>query len=182
MRTIATPLQGCLVIEPVIYRDSRGYFYESYQQEKFRLHGIEADFVQDNQAFSTKGTLRGLHYQTGSSAQAKLIRVLAGSIFDVAVDIRPESPTYGQHYGIELNDENHRQLFIPAGFAHGYLTLSDTALVFYKCDQYYDPAAEGGLRYNDEELNISWPETDPAALILSERDKLWPEFSKHRAI
>jgi len=148
MRLEETELPGCFIVHPKIHRDHRGYFYESYNQKAFEAIGIQRNFIQDNQAFSVKGTLRGLHYQTGEAAQSKLLRVLSGSIFDVAVDIRTDSPTYGKYFGIELSADNHKQFFIPAGFAHGYLTLSDFAIVFYKCDNFYDPLSEGCFGYS----------------------------------
>lgn len=177
-----TKLQGCFILHPKIHRDHRGYFYESYNQKAFDEMGVSNHFVQDNQAFSTKGTLRGLHYQTGSAAQAKLLRVLAGSIYDVAVDLRENSPTYGQYFGLELSADNHLQFYIPEGFAHGYLTLSDYALVFYKCDQYYNPKAEGGLMYDDPAIKIDWPEIHGLSCNLSDRDTKWPPFGKHKAV
>jgi dTDP-4-dehydrorhamnose 3,5-epimerase len=174
MKIEQTPLKDCYVIHDTIFKDSRGYFFESFNQQKFaQLTGLDVHFVQDNQSSSTKGVLRGLHFQKGDAAQAKLVRVLQGSVLDVAVDLRKNSPTYGQHFTIELTDTSHTQLFIPRGFAHGFVVLSDTAVFFYKCDNLYNKAAEGGLMYNDPELNIDWrlPESE---LILSDKDLVNP--------
>jgi dTDP-4-dehydrorhamnose 3,5-epimerase len=174
MKIEQTPLKDCYVIHDTIFNDSRGYFFESFNQQKFaQLTGLDVHFVQDNQSSSTKGVLRGLHFQKGDAAQAKLVRVLQGSVLDVAVDLRKNSPTYGQHFTIELTDTSHTQLFIPRGFAHGFVVLSNTAVFFYKCDNLYNKAAEGGLMYNDPELNIDWrlPESE---LILSDKDLVNP--------
>jgi dTDP-4-dehydrorhamnose 3,5-epimerase len=177
MPVITTPIEGLIVIEPRVFADDRGYFFESFNARSFALEtGLDAHFVQDNQAQSARGVLRGLHFQTGASAQAKLVRVLSGEVFDVAVDLRPQSPTLGQWYGLVLSAQNKRQLFVPRGFAHGYLVLSDTAEFFYKCDNYYDPAAEGGLRYDDPALGINWPFPEGALLTVSDRDRKWPLF------
>jgi len=169
-----TPLEGLLIIEPKVHGDDRGYFFESYNMRQLQeLTGYSTPFVQDNQARSVKNVLRGLHYQNPPTPQAKLIRVLEGAIWDVAVDIRKNSPTYGQWYGIELNAENKLQFLIPHGFAHGYAVLSDTAEVFYKCDNFYDKSAEGGLYFNDPALNIDW-KIDKTLAIISEKDKNQP--------
>lgn len=175
---IETEIPGLLIFEPKIWGDHRGYFYESYNQQIFADAGIDCTFVQDNQARSGFGVLRGLHYQTGEHAQAKLVRVLEGEVLDVAVDLRPGSPTYGKHKTVRLSGENKRQFFVPRGFAHGYVVLSETAEFFYKCDNFYHKAAEGGLIYNDPTLNIDW-EIDLEKAILSEKDLILPKFGEH---
>lgn len=168
-----TPIADLIVFEPRVFGDERGYFFESYNDRLFAEEGnINAQFVQDNQAASTKGVLRGMHLQHGDAAQAKLVRVIEGSVFDVAVDLRPNSPTLHQWYGIELTAENRKQLFVPRGFAHGYLVLSDTATFAYKCDNYYNKAQEGGLRYNDPKIGIEWPDLG-VELKVNERDLNW---------
>jgi len=179
MPFLATPIEGLIVFEPQIWKDDRGYFYESYNQKTFADGGIDTVFVQDNQAFSSFGVLRGLHYQVGDSAQAKLVRVIHGEVLDVAVDLRPDSKTYGEWYSIRLSAENAKQLFVPRGFAHGYLVLSETAIFCYKCDNFYDKEAEGGLNYNDKALNINW-ELPEAKLLLSDKDKVYPPFGSHK--
>jgi len=171
MKFIETQLKGCYILEPNIFGDERGYFFESYNQRAFNEGiGQEVNFVQDNQSSSKYGTLRGLHYQKGGRAQAKLVRVLSGEVLDVAVDIRPDSETYGQHVAIKLNAENKKQLFVPRGFAHGFVTLSAHAEFFYKCDNFYNKESEGGIIYNDPKLNIDWV-IDEDAIILSEKDR-----------
>jgi len=170
MTITATPLEGCLVLTPRIFNDDRGYFFESYSERNFNeAVGYEVKFIQDNQSFSTKGVFRGLHLQKGEHAQSKLVRVTQGEVLDVAVDVRKSSPTYGQHFSVRLTDQNHTQFFIPRGFAHGFIVLSDTAVFQYKCDNYYNKASEGGLLYSDPELNIDWgmPLSD---LLVSEKD------------
>lgn len=179
MPFITTDFPELLIFEPRIFEDERGYFYESFNRHTFEEAGIYADFVQDNQARSTYGVLRGLHYQVGSSAQAKLVRVIEGEVLDVVVDLREDSPMYGQWYSIILSAENKRQFYVPAGFAHGYAVLSPTATFFYKCDNYYDKSAEGGLLYNDPALNIDWQIPLDKA-ILSDKDKILPVFGQHR--
>jgi len=176
-----THIEGLLIFEPRVFTDERGYFYESFNKNAFAEAGVQDEFVQDNQSKSTYGVLRGLHYQTGEHAQSKLVRVLEGSVLDVAVDIRPDSPTYGEHYAIELSAENQLQFYVPHGFAHGFLVLSDTATFFYKCDNFYNKASEGGIAYDDPTLNIDWqiPTKD---LILSEKDMVNPAFGTHRLI
>ena len=176
MNFIATKLQGCYVIEPKVILDERGYFMESFNEKTFQ-NGVEqaVHFVQDNQSFSTKGVLRGLHYQTGEHAQAKLVRVLQGEVLDVAVDIRPESPTFGQYEAVILSGENQKQFFVPRGFAHGFLVLSETATFFYKCDNFYNKESEGGIIYNDETINIDW-QFSFKNLIISEKDKVQPNL------
>lgn len=174
-----TEIQGLLVFEPKVFEDSRGYFFESYNENVFREAGITSEFVQDNQSSSTFGVIRGLHYQLAPYAQAKLVRVLHGSILDVAVDIRKGSPTYGQVYTIELTNENRKQLFIPAGFAHGFSVLSDFAEVMYKCDAYYSKENEGGIIYNDPALKIDWRIPLDKAIV-SDKDKVMPVLAKCR--
>jgi len=171
MQIETTPLQGCYIIHDTIFKDSRGYFFESFNQKQFAgLTGIDANFVQDNQSCSTKGVLRGLHFQQGEFEQAKLVRVLQGAVLDVAVDIRKNSSTFGQHFALELSEASGTQLYIPRGFAHGFVVLSERAVFFYKCDNYYNKQAESGIRYNDPSLEINWrlPEKE---IILSEKDK-----------
>jgi dTDP-4-dehydrorhamnose 3,5-epimerase len=169
-----TKLKGCFIIEPKIIKDERGYFMESFNEKTFQI-GInqEVRFVQDNQSFSSRGVLRGLHYQAGEHAQAKLVRVLQGEVLDVAVDIRPESETYGQHVTILLSGENQKQFFVPRGFAHGFLVLSETATFFYKCDNFYNKESEGGVIYNDSEINIDW-QFDLNNVLVSDKDQQLP--------
>jgi dTDP-4-dehydrorhamnose 3,5-epimerase len=170
-----TKLKGCYIIEPKIISDERGHFMESFNKKTFS-EGIQQDinFVQDNQSFSTKGVLRGLHYQCGAHAQAKLVRVLHGVVLDVAVDLRKNSPTFGQYESIVLSAENQIQFFIPRGFAHGFLVLSETATFFYKCDNFYHKESEGGLMYNDQSVNIDWQFNDE--FIISEKDQILPNL------
>lgn len=182
MNFIPTSLAGCFIIEPKIFYDDRGYFMESFNEKTFMdLSGQSVHFVQDNQSFSTRGVLRGLHYQTGEHAQAKLVRVLSGEVLDVAVDIRPESPTYGQYVSVLLTAENQRQFFVPRGFAHGFLVLSETATFFYKCDNFYNKESEGGIIFNDPAIGIDWqiPQTD---LILSEKDLIQPTLTHAKKV
>lgn len=167
------------IFEPRVFGDERGYFFESYNQRVFAEKGIERPFVQDNQAFSRRGVLRGLHYQTGSHAQAKLVRVLQGEVLDIAVDIRPDSPTYGQVFSVVLSAENKRQLYIPRGFAHGYVVLSDTAEFFYKCDNFYAPEAEAGIHPLCPNLNIDW-KLPANELTIAARDLAFPVFGQHK--
>lgn len=174
MKVIDRPIDGLIVLEPVIHRDDRGYFFESYNKLTFeRATGVQIDFMQDNQALSVKNVLRGLHFQNNPVPQAKLLRVIEGSIWDVAVDIRKNSPTYLQYFGIELSAENKLQFFIPHGFAHGYTVLSDTAIVAYKCDNLYSKEHEGGMLYNDPAISIDW-KIDMGKAIVSEKDKKQP--------
>jgi dTDP-4-dehydrorhamnose 3,5-epimerase len=171
-----TKLKGCFIIEPTIFNDKRGYFFESYNQSKFNeALGSNVQFCQDNESFSTKGVLRGLHYQTGKFAQAKLVRVVRGSVLDIAVDIRRESPTFGQHISVELTEDNKKQIFVPRGFAHGFIVLSDTAILSYKCNNLYNKAFEGGIIYNDPTLNIDW-QLPEDKFIISEKDVNLPTF------
>ena len=169
-----TKLKGCFVLEPKIIKDERGYFMESFNEKTFAEGvGQKITFVQDNQSFSTKGVLRGLHYQTGEHAQAKLVRVLQGEVIDVAVDLRPNSPTFGQYESVLLTGENQTQFFIPREFAHGFLVLSETATFFYKCDNFYNKESEGGLLFNDATVNINW-NFPTEQLIISEKDTVLP--------
>jgi dTDP-4-dehydrorhamnose 3,5-epimerase len=172
-----TPLEGCIIIKPTVLGDERGYFFESFNQKRFQeLTGNNTVFVQDNQSYSTKGVLRGLHLQKGKSAQAKLVSVVKGEVLDIAVDLRAGSKTFGKHFGIRLSESNHLQLFIPRGFAHGFVVLSDEAIFQYKCDNYYDKAAEGGIHYADPDLAIDWilPQDQ---LIISSKDLELPNAS-----
>lgn len=173
MKIIKTDIPGLLIIEPVLFEDKRGYFYESYNNEKFQQDGIHHVFVQDNESKSTYGVIRGLHMQAAPYSQAKLIRVLKGSIYDVAVDVRKNSPTFGQWFGVELTEKNHLQLLVPRGLCHGFSVLSETATVFYKCDELYHPESETGIRYNDPELNIDWKIPEDSRQ-LSLKDKKLP--------
>lgn len=170
-----TFIKDLVLLTPKIFEDDRGYFFESYNKSKLSDLGIHIDFVQDNQSFSQKGTLRGLHYQNPPFAQTKLLRVLQGEIMDVAVDLRKDSPTFGKQYGVILSSENKKQLLIPQGFAHGFSVLSETAVVLYKCDQYYHKQSEGGIRYDDATLNIDWG-MDLKEAIVSEKDAILPSF------
>ena len=176
MPFIETGIPDLLVFEPVVFDDSRGFFFEAYNQKMFGGAGIECQFVQDNQSRSTYGVVRGLHYQVAPFAQAKLVRTLVGSILDVAVDIRKGSPTFGKVYSIELSAANKKQLFIPAGFAHGFSVLSEVAEVMYKCDQFYSKASEYGIIYNDPTLNIDWQVPMDKAII-SEKDLVLPQLA-----
>ena len=170
MELIETPLKDCYIIRNSIFKDDRGYFFESFNHRKFsQLTGWEGSFVQDNQSESSYGVIRGLHFQAGEHAQAKLVRVLKGKVLDVAVDIRPDSPTFGQSFSIELSDENETQLFIPRGFAHGFSVLSPSAAFYYKCDNYYNKSAEGGINPYDKTLAIDW-QIIPEKAVLSEKD------------
>ncbi len=173
-----TPIPGVKIFDPKVFGDQRGYFYEVYSARLWAEAGVRDVFIQDNQAYSSRGVLRGLHYQRGAAAQAKLVRVIDGEVFDVAVDCRPDSPTYGEHFGIVLSGENKRQLYVPRGFAHGYVVLSATAVFAYKCDNYYAPGAEGGLRYDDPALGIDWG-IESEAVQLSEKDRILPTFGQH---
>lgn len=172
---IRTDIDGVIIVEMKAFGDNRGYFMETYHEEKFREGGITAKFVQDNQSKSTKGVLRGLHFQK-THPQAKLVRVIKGEVYDVAVDLRKDSPTYGKYVGAILSDENKNQFFIPKGFAHGFLVLSDEAEFTYKCDDFYHPEDEGGLMWNDPEIGIDWPLDGIDDLNLSEKDMNNPSF------
>lgn len=175
MPFVKTDFPGLLLFEPRVFTDSRGYFYESYNEKVFNDEGIHVSFVQDNQARSSYGVIRGLHFQKEPFAQSKLVRALNGSILDVVVDLRQGSPTYGKAYTVELSEENKQQLFIPKGFAHGYSVLSETAEVFYKCDQFWNPDAEDGIFFNDVSLDIDWKIPEDRQVI-SEKDKVYPLF------
>jgi dTDP-4-dehydrorhamnose 3,5-epimerase len=170
-----THFPGLLIFEPTVFEDSRGYFFESYNQKLFSENGIEINFVQDNQALSSYGIVRGLHFQMNPFAQTKLIRVLSGKIIDAVVDIRKNSPTYGHAYTIELSAENKKQLLIPKGFAHGYSVISETAEVFYKCDAFYHKESEGGILWNDPKLNIDW-KVPVDEVVVSEKDARYPSL------
>jgi dTDP-4-dehydrorhamnose 3,5-epimerase len=177
MNVITTPFEGLLILEPRVFGDDRGYFFESFNEQVFEKEtAFGYKFVQDNQARSVKNVLRGLHYQNNPIAQSKLIRCLQGRIWDVVVDLRRDSKTYKQWYGVELNDENKRQFLIPRGFAHGYSVLSDTAEVFYKCDNFYSKENEGGVFYKDPSLNIDWKINLDEAIV-SDKDKIQPMFA-----
>jgi dTDP-4-dehydrorhamnose 3,5-epimerase len=157
MKVTETELKGCFILEPILFKDERGYFFESFNAKNFnKAIGEEVAFVQDNQSYSSKGVVRAIHYQTGKFAQAKLVRVLSGKVLDIAVDLRKDSPTFGQHVAVELSGENKKQLFIPKGFGHGFSVLSESAEFFYKCDNFYNKASEGGIIYNDPRLYINW--------------------------
>ena len=174
MQIEETKLKGCFIIDPKIFGDDRGYFFESYKQDVFeKAIGYKVNFIQDNQSLSSYGVLRGLHFQKGESAQAKLVRVLKGTVLDVAVDIRLDSPTYGQHVALELSAENKKQFFVPRGFAHGFIVLSETAEFFYKVDNIYSPNHEGGILFNDKDLDI---------LIKEKCPENYPFYSKLRKI
>ncbi|GGG38939.1 dTDP-4-dehydrorhamnose 3,5-epimerase [Croceivirga lutea] len=174
-----TKLKGCFILEPRVFKDERGYFFESFNQKTFEeAIGKKVNFVQDNQSYSTKGVLRGLHFQKGEYAQAKLVRVLSGKVLDVAVDIRKGSKTYGEHVAVELSADNKKQLFIPRGFAHGFVVLSDDAHFFYKCDNFYNSSAESGILFNDTELDIDWKFTHEE-LILSQKDLELPSLKMY---
>lgn len=175
MNIIETTIKDLLVLEPKVFEDSRGYFFESYNNQKLAAAGLHINFIQDNQSKSSYGVIRGLHYQTNPHAQTKLVRVLEGVIFDVAVDLRKESPTYGNWIGIELSAENKKQFLVPKGFAHGFSVLSESATVLYKCDDYYHPECEGGIIYNDPTLNIDWRIPADRAIV-SEKDQNLPQI------
>lgn len=173
MQVRKTDIEGLLILEPQVFADARGYFFESFHKQKLRDHGIEYSFNQDNQSRSAFGVIRGLHYQKQAWAQTKLIRVIEGVIYDVAVDIRSGSPSYGQWYGLEISAENHLQLLVPAGFAHGFSVLSEFATVLYKCDAYYHPASESGIHYGDPDLKIDW-KLDLDKAVISAKDRVLP--------
>ena len=176
MEIVEKVLTDALVLKPRVFEDERGYFYESFNDKVFEsLVGNKGNFIQDNQSYSSKGTLRGLHFQKGEAAQAKLVRVTKGSAFDVAVDLRPDSPTFKQWYSIELSEENHLQFYIPRGFAHAFVALEDYTIFQYKVDNYYSGLNDGGVIWNDEELAITWPKLK---LELSEKDKNLPKLNQ----
>ena len=176
MQIIARVLTDAFVLKPRVYEDARGYFYESFNKQVFEsIAGIKVNFIQDNHSYSSKGTLRGLHFQKGAAAQAKLVRVIKGLAFDVAVDLRPDSPTFKQWYGVELSEENHLQFYIPKGFAHAFVALEENTIFHYKVDNYYSSEHDGGIIWNDDELSIDWPEL---TLELSEKDKQLPKLNQ----
>lgn len=174
MKVEKTFIEGLLIITPGVFHDSRGYFFESYNKEKMIANGLEEVFIQDNISKSSKGVLRGLHFQNPPHAQGKLVHVLRGAVLDVAVDIRKDSPTYGKHYAIELSEENKLQFYIPPGFAHGFLTLEDNTIFSYKCTETYHKQAEGSIKWDDPELDIDWKIENP---IVSEKDQVALQFS-----
>lgn len=179
MEFIKTPIEGLIIIKPKIFTDSRGYFFESFNKKIFAKNGIDIDFVQDNQSLSQKGTVRGLHLQNSPFAQAKLVRVIKGKVLDIAVDIRKNSPTYGQHYSCELSEENQVQFFIPTGFAHGFATLEDNTIFSYKCSNFYNKESEDSIYWNDPDLKINWGVEKP---ILSEKDKQSKSFKEFKSL
>lgn len=170
-------IEGLYVIEPTVFKDERGYFVETYNQNDMKEEGLDMTFVQDNQSMSTRGVLRGLHFQK-QYPQGKLVRVVRGKVFDVAVDLRSNSKTYGKWFGVELSAENMKQFYIPEGFAHGFLVLSDEAEFCYKCTDFYHPGDEGGLLWNDEEIGVEWPLEEGVDLIISEKDQKWKGLSE----
>lgn len=169
MNYTETAIKGVWIIDPKVFNDARGYFFESWKKSEFEEHIGKVEFIQDNESRSSYGVLRGLHYQKGEYSQAKLVRVIKGKVLDVAVDIRKSSPTFGKYVAVELSEENKRQFFIPRGFAHGFLVLSEDAIFCYKVDNVYAPQAEAGIRWNDVDVNIEWP-IDPKDVITSEKD------------
>jgi dTDP-4-dehydrorhamnose 3,5-epimerase len=181
MRVEQTPLKDCFIIHEKVHGDARGYFIETYNSRDFKAAtGLDIEFVQDNQSRSTKGVLRGLHMQRGAAAQAKLVRVLEGAVLDVAVDLRKGSPSFGQHFAIELTADNNKQFYVPAGFAHGFVVLSEYATFFYKVDKFYEPGNEVGIMYNDKDLDIDW-RLPTSELIFSEKDKTLGSFAEYAA-
>ena len=181
MNKIETGIDGLFVIEPKVFGDKRGWFMESWSKKKFEEVGINCEFVQDNHSFSEKkGTLRGLHFQKGEYAQAKLVRVLRGRVYDVAVDLRKNSPTFLKWFGVELSEENKKELFIPRGFAHGFLTLTDNVEFAYKADNYYNKESEGAIRFDDEKIGVDWELADLGGgeVIVSDKDKIAPKFEE----
>ncbi|WP_338407589.1 dTDP-4-dehydrorhamnose 3,5-epimerase [uncultured Flavobacterium sp.] len=177
MKIEKTAIKDLVIITPIIHKDSRGFFFEGHNQAKFNKNGIEYQFIQDNQSFSKRGVIRGLHLQINPFAQAKLVRVLEGEILDVAVDLRKNSDTYGQHVSVVLSGENKKQLMVPPGFAHGFSVLSETASVLYKVDQLYHKGSERGIRYDDPTLAIDW-QLNPEEIIVSEKDLILPSFNE----
>ena len=180
MKVTETNLSGCIIFEPTIFNDERGYFFESFNTRRFNeAVGKDVTFVQDNQSFSKKGVLRGLHFQKGDFAQAKLLRVIQGEVLDVAVDLSVDSTTFGKHFSIVLSAENKKQLFVPKGFAHGFVVLSEEAQFFYKCDNYFNKESEGGIAYNDPDINIDWKFSEED-LVLSEKDLVLPSLKNYK--
>lgn len=180
MKIIETSISGLVIIEPKVWKDDRGYFYESYNKKLFLDAGIDSEFVQDNQSFSQRGTLRGLHGQADPFAQGKLVRVVQGRVIDVALDIRTNSPTYGKYEAVELSGENFRMFWVPPGFLHGFVTLEDNTIFTYKVTNLYDKASEIGVKWDDEDLNINWG-IDASEVILSEKDKVLPYFKDFKS-
>lgn len=178
MEIIKTPIEGLFVIEPRVFRDARGYFVETYNEQRYREAGIDTVFVQDNQSCSSYGVVRGLHFQKPPYAQAKLVCCTVGRVLDVAVDLRPNSPTYGKWYSVELSEENKRQFFIPRGFAHGFSVLSESAIFTYKCDNFYHPESEGGILLSDPQLAIDWRIPEESRII-SDKDTKHPTFDEY---
>jgi dTDP-4-dehydrorhamnose 3,5-epimerase len=179
MKIISTFISDLVILEPIVFKDPRGYFFESYNALRLSGIGIDTLFKQDNQSKSQYGVVRGLHFQKGNSAQTKLIRVLTGVIYDVALDLRPQSTTFGKWFGIELSEENNLQLYIPKGFAHGFSVLSESATILYKCDEFYNKNEEGGIKYNDPFLNIDW-KIPAEKTIISEKDQELPTFEQYK--
>ena len=178
MEIVETPIKDLIIVRPDVFADSRGYFTELYNENRYRAYGIDNNFVQDNLSRSSYGVVRGLHLQKGESAQAKLVKVIVGKVWDVAVDLRQGSSTYGKWFGVELSDENYLQFLIPRGFAHGFSVLSPTAIFSYKCDNLYDKQAEGGIIYNDPTLAIDW-KVPVGEMIVSDKDLLLPTFDQY---
>lgn len=177
MKVVETGIPGVLIVEPDVHRDARGYFAETYHARRYQAAGVSAAFVQDNESVSQKGVLRGLHWQAAPHTQAKLVRVVRGAVWDVAVDLRKGSPTFGRYVGVTLSAANARQLFVPRGFAHGFLVLEPDTLFAYKCDNFYDPASERGLAWDDSALAIEWPKID-GPYLLSEKDRRHPRLAE----
>jgi dTDP-4-dehydrorhamnose 3,5-epimerase len=175
MKIETTPIKDLIIINPSVYEDNRGYFFESYNQRFFREQGIYTNFVQDNQSISVKGVLRGLHFQK-IAPQSKLVRCIVGEVYDVVVDLRKSSETYKKWFGVKLSEDNMKMMFVPKGFAHGFVTLSDVAVFHYKCDELYMPSADGGIIYNDPEINIDWG-VDVSQLIMSDKDRVLPKLA-----
>ncbi|MBA4139741.1 MAG: dTDP-4-dehydrorhamnose 3,5-epimerase [Segetibacter sp.] len=182
MKVEETKLKGCLLIHDTVYKDDRGYFFESFNLKRFNnLTGANVNFVQDNQSRSVRGVLRGIHFQQGEFAQAKLVRVLRGEVLDVAVDLRKSSATFGQYFSVVLTEASHTQLFVPRGFAHGFIVISNEADFFYKCDNYYNKESEGGIIYNDPDINIDWKLPDEE-LLISTKDLELPNLSSYSTL
>lgn len=181
MEKILTDIEGAVILKPRIFGDDRGYFFESFSQKDFENLVGKVDFVQDNESKSCRNVVRGLHFQRGGHAQAKLVRVVRGTVLDVGVDLRPGSPTFGKYVAVELSEENHLQLFLPRGFAHGFAVLSETAVFQYKCDNYYCPESEGAIAWDDPEIGVDW-RVDPKDVILSAKDSAHPSFAEFKAM
>lgn len=178
MKVQETKLKDCFIIHDTVFKDDRGYFFESFNKQRFKdLTGVAPNFVQDNQSKSTSGVLRGIHFQQGEYAQSKLVRVLQGSVLDVAVDLRKNSPTFGEYVAVELSGDNHLQLFVPRGFGHAFVVLSPEAIFFYKCDNLYNKSSEGGIIYNDATIGINW-QIDASEILLSEKDAALPTLNE----